>query len=236
MPEDVLRHPERPAVDARAGAASQRRRGTRPRRGRRATSSSSASRRDVAPSEAPGVDAQEHGLLGRPVLPLLRRPGAREHVAALGARHDVAVAVERDDVGSREPERHDDGRRVRDLRVRRGELAVELGEELRRRERGRREDDAVGGDRLAVLELDVEAARASHDPGDASARCEPACASRSSRSASTSAPIPARSDTNGGRPDTESAESPRSTLPCSSSSARSWGNVAWSESWSPSPP
>ena len=33
--------------------------------------------------------------LGRATLPLARRPAAREHVRALGARHEVAVAVQR---------------------------------------------------------------------------------------------------------------------------------------------
>ena len=158
MTEEVLRHPPGPAVHAREHRL----------RGDADEPDLCTSQCDqivvgvlgqIASAEPSGVDTDQHRVVGSATVPLLRRPRAREHVRAVDARDEVAIAVERSHVRAREGERDDDGRRVRDLGVCRGELGVEIREQLGRHERGRRDDDAVRLDHLSVDELEPVALR-----------------------------------------------------------------------------
>ena len=154
MSQDVLRHPPRPTLhtleERLRSDAEERELLTRKRDevGIRVLC-------EISLAEATGVDPEQDAVVGRAPLPLLRRPGAREHVAALRTRDEVAVAIQRDDVRSRERERHDDRGRVRDRQVLGRELRVEVGEKLRGHVRRRRDDDTVGRVLLPVRELDA---------------------------------------------------------------------------------
>ena len=222
--EDVLRHPARPAVDPDRGGLRRRRRASASSSRASATSSSSGSRRDVAPAEPPEVDADQDATVRRAALPLARRPRAGEHVRALGARDDVAVARRAADTSSRANASVTIARRrVRDLRVPPRSSGSSSARSSAVDECGSREHDAVGVERLAASELDRVASRRRRSCDRARGRVR-ACVRSSvvDDSASTSVPIPARRPTNGGScaPVRGCARSPRSRLPCSSSSAR----------------
>ena len=114
----------------------------------------------VRSAEAARVDPNEHVLVGRTPFPLLRRPRAREDVgsprcAARDSRTRRVAATSAREYASETTT--DDAYGISACAA--AELGVEVGEKLGRRERRRREDDPVGLDRLAVVELDPIARR-----------------------------------------------------------------------------
>ncbi len=99
MTEEVLGHPEWPAVYA--GEHRLRHATDEPDLG----TSERDQRvvgvlRQIASAEPPRIHANQHRLVGRAAVPLLRRPRACEHVRAIDARNEVPIAVERRHIGA----------------------------------------------------------------------------------------------------------------------------------------
>ena len=80
----------------------------------------------------------------RPMRPLRRQPGRGEDAAVLGARHDVAGAVQRVcDRIPRKRERHGGNRRVGDFSAEAGDLGVLVAHQRRRDVRRSRQDEGA---------------------------------------------------------------------------------------------
>ena len=167
MTEKVLRHATRPAADTgqRGGGGHAESLGdfVHSQRDERLI----VRGEDILPTRAPDEDADQLPPLRSAPGPFSGRPGAGQNRALLGARNDIAVAIQRvGDLLATVGQGDDGGRCVRDRRQLHGQHGIEISKEIRGGVRRGGDDDRIRRDRLARRQANVKCgARPRHGHG-----------------------------------------------------------------------